>query len=193
MEINKNTSYDDLISHHAELAVARGIDVGPTKLSRKDLIAEIERLEALPPTFSESVTAVDELSTETVTEGADEGAGGDATASEPVTEGSNAQAASDASVIEPAYEGSSARAESDASVTEPVTEGSASQIAIDAPVTEPVADGSDDLVRIHPLCSIRAEYHGRAFNIPGDQPSAMVPRAMANDLVAAGYASLLNV
>ncbi len=32
MEINKNTSYDDLISHHAELAVARGIDVGPTKL-----------------------------------------------------------------------------------------------------------------------------------------------------------------
>lgn len=51
----------------------------------------------------------------------------------------------------------------------------------------------EDLVKIHPLCNIRAEHDGIAYEILAEQASALVPKAVADDLVSAGYATLLDV
>lgn len=51
----------------------------------------------------------------------------------------------------------------------------------------------EDLVKIHPLCNIRAEHDGIAYEILAEQASALVPKSVADDLVSAGYATLLDV
>lgn len=132
MDITNKTTIDELNARYAELAVARGIDaLAPT--DRKALIAEINRLEAVPALFDEDVKD-----------------------GEPAAPND----------LQP-----------DPSVADLKDE---SQV-------------DEELVKIHPLCTIRAEYAGVSYEVMADQASALVPKIMADDLVNGGYATLLDV
>lgn len=158
MEITKKTTIDELNARYAELAVARGIDaLAPT--DRKALIAEINRLEAIPALFDEDLAD-----------------------GEPAAP--NDEQPAD---LEPA-------APNDEQPTdlEPATPHDLQSAPAVADLKdEPQVD--EELVKIHPLCTIRAEYAGVSYEVLADQASALVPKIMADDLVNGGYATLLDV
>lgn len=162
MNITNKTTIDELNARYAELAIARGIDA-PAPADRKELIAEIKRLEAIPPQF-------DEESSDSSNESLD----GDEYADE--------QSEVTASVSDEVLEPSAALEQATTSNNEP-----------SATVENQDPQVDEELVKIHPLCTIRAEYEGVAYEVFADQASALVPKVMAEDLISGGYATLLDV